>query len=121
MSDRQQPVIKKKIRPYPFEGTLEVNAVKKPIEVLNLTKIGAIVRLSAKHIAQVGQYYTLTFELPVSHEFVTTPVRVLKTYDKALDPKEHKVERWVELHFQNLTDEHRSRIVAFIKAIGNEK
>lgn len=120
MADRQQPIVKKKVKPFPFDGTLEHNAQKKPVEVLSLTKIGCIVRLRGNLIVQVGSFHNIYFEIPVSHEMVNTPVRVLKTYDKALDPKELKVERWAELHFQNLTSEHRSRIVAFLAAIGQE-
>lgn len=119
MSDQPVKVVKKKIKPYPFDGTLEVNAQKIEIEVVYVGVKGAIVRLK-NQILHVGAYYQLMFEIPVSHEFVSTQVRVLKTYDKTLDIKEKSVERLAELHFQDLTKEHRSRINAFTAAIGQE-
>jgi len=115
----QPVVIKKKVKPYPFEGTLEINAQKTPIEVMYLNTKGAIIRLK-KQILHVGEYYQVAFEIPVSHVFINTQVRVLKTYDKALDIKEKTVERLAELHFQELTKEHRSRIVVFMNTIGQK-
>jgi hypothetical protein len=116
----QAKVVKKKIRPYPIEANLEMNALKKPVEVILINPKGCIVRLKSQMVT-VGEYYQLIFELPVLKEFINTQVRVLKTYDKSIDPKEKKVERLSELHFQALSSEHKARIVAFMSAIGQEK
>lgn len=115
-----QSVVRKKIKPYPISATIEVNAVKSPVEVILVNLTGAIVRLGSQMVS-VGEYFNLAFELPVYHHLVVAQVRVLKTYDRTLDPKIKTVERLAELHFQNLTNEHRSRINAFIAAIGQVK
>ena len=111
-------VVKKKVRPYPFEAALEANTIKKPVDVIFLDPKGLILSLRAGHFVSVGEYYTVIFELPVMKQFVNTQVRVFKTYDKAVDLKKHGVERLAELHFEKLTDEHRIRIASFIRAIG---
>lgn len=120
MAESPTKVVKKKVRPYPIEAVLDMNGQKKPVEVIYVTAMGCIVRLKAQMVT-VGEYYQVVFELPVLKEFINTQVRVLKTYDKAIDPKEKKVERLSELHFQALSKEHKSRIVAFIQAIGQDK
>jgi hypothetical protein len=110
-------MVKKKVKPYPFDATLEVNAQKMSVEVIFVNDKGVIVRLK-NQIVHVGSYYQIVFELPVSREIVSTQVRILKTYDKTLDIKEKTVERLAEMHFQDLTKEHRTRIKAFTAAIG---
>ncbi len=119
MSDQQVKIVKKKVRPYPIAGTLEKETVKSEVEIIFVNVQGAIVRLK-NQILHVGMYYQIVFEIPVTHEFVNTQVRVLKTYDKTLDIKSKSVERMAELHFQDLTKEHRTRIFAFTNAIGQE-
>lgn len=120
MAEKKQAVKVKKVRPYPFAASLEQNNIKKPVEIIYVSVAGAIAQLKSQ-IVSVGEYYQLTFQIPVVGEFIVTQVRVLKTYDKSIDPKELKVERLAEFHFQSLTKEHRSRIVAFLAAIGQEK
>ena len=120
MADSSAKVVKKKVPPYPIEAILELNGLKKPVEIIYLSPMGCIVRLKNQMVS-VGEYYQIFFEFPVSKEFLNTQVRVLKTYDKAIDPKEKKVERLSELHFQALSNQHKSRIVAFMTAIGQDK
>lgn len=110
-------IVKKKVRPYPIEATLEQNAIKKTVEVVHLAPTGLIASLH-KQMVHVGDHHVITFELPVLKQFIHTPVRVLKTYDKAVNPKEHLVERMAEFHFEKLTDEHKAHIVSFLTAIG---
>lgn len=112
-------LVKKKVRPYPFEGTLEVNAAKRGIEVVHLTTGGFIAKMKAGMVF-VGEHYQVVIELPVSHNFVNTPVRVMKTYDKSVDAKKHIVDRMAEFHFENLTDDHRKYILTFLTAIGQK-
>src|ERR1700712_86769 len=85
------PPVKKKIRPYPFEGTIELNTVKRQLEVIYITPAGFIAKLK-NCIISVGEHYQAVMELPVSHNFVNSPVRVIKTYDRAVDPKQHLVD-----------------------------
>jgi hypothetical protein len=117
--EAKDKLVKRKVRAYPIEATLEVNAEKKPIEVVFLAPAGLIAVLHTLFV-QVGDHCTISFELPVLNRFVTTPVRVLKTYDKAVNPKEHIVERMAEFHFQKLTDEHKAHILSFLSAIGQK-
>ncbi len=121
MANAPKPkVVKKKIKPYPFEGTLEINGQKTPIDVIFINRKGMIIRLK-KQILHVGAFYQVAFEIPVSHEFINVRVRVLKTYDMTIDIKEKCVDRLAELHFQQLTKEYLARINAFTAAIGQDK
>lgn len=115
----QPKIVKKNVKPYPFDAMLELNAQKTPVEVVFVSAKGAIVRLKTQ-ILHVGKYYQMTFVIPVSHQPINAKIRVLKTYDKTLDLKEKTVDRLAELHFQDLTNEQRSRINAFTAAIGQE-
>ncbi len=119
MPDQTGKVVKKKVKPYPFNATIELNAVKTLVEVVFVSQNGAIIRL-ANQIVHVGKFYQVTFEIPVSREIISTQVRVLKTYDKLLDIRNKSVERLAELQFHDLTNQHRSRINAFTAAIGQE-
>lgn len=119
MPNKQQPVVKK-VKPYPIAAVLEVNAVKKPLEIQHLTLDGVRAHLTGP-LVFVGEYYQLRFEIPVSHKEIVAQVRVLKTYDKAINPKEHKIERFAELYFQNLTEPQKNAIGAFLSAIGQVK
>jgi hypothetical protein len=117
-SDAQEN--KRSIRPYPIPSQLESGGVKVPVEIVRLNLLGAIIKLHEK-IVHVGEHYNLEFQLPVLHaQVVVAATRVLKTYDKALNPKEHKVERMAELHFQKLTEEQREHILTFIRTIGQK-
>ncbi len=110
----------KKVRPYPFKCSLEQGAVKKTVDIVYVGLTGFIARTGAQFV-HVGDHYQAVFELPTLHEFINTPVRVLKTYDKAVDSKVTKVARMAEFHFDKLIDDHRARITQFITAIGQAK
>ena len=112
-------VIRKKVKPYPFGATLDPAGLKKPIEVLLVDKVGLMAKVNTQ-ILHVGTYHQIQFELPAMRQSVQAQVRVLKTYDKAINPKEHVVERIAEFHFSKLSDEHKSYILAFMKAIGQK-
>ncbi|MGE0526167.1 MAG: hypothetical protein AB7G93_17710 [Bdellovibrionales bacterium] len=116
---REQPVkiVKKKIKPYPIEAVLEANALKKTVEIMYLTAQGAVVRLGTQMVF-VGEYYQTQFQIPVMRESIRSQCRIIRTFDRAVDPKNGVVERLAEFHFQNLTPEHKERIVSFTKAIG---
>jgi hypothetical protein len=112
-------VRKKKVQPYPIAGTLELNAIKRNVEVVHLTAEGFIAQM-VNGMVSVGEYYQVVFELPVSHNFVNSSVRVIKTYDRSVDPKKGTVDRMAEFHFKGLTDGHRQYILAFLSTIGQQ-
>ena len=118
---KEQQVQKRKVKAYPFTGTALVGTTPTPlpIEVVYLSQQGLIARVK-NQILQVGAYCQVQFELPVHNESVLAQVRVLKTYDRALDGKGHLVQRMVEFHFINLSEEHRNRVVGFVTAIGQK-
>lgn len=118
--DNAPPVVRKKVRPYPFDGELDPEAQKIQIEVIHLTAQGLIARLKSAVILSVGEYRVVGFTIPVSHSRVVAKTRVLKTYDRAVDPKVLMVERMVELRFENLTSEQKKNILSFLGAIGQK-
>lgn len=120
MPGERGPVVRKKVRPYPFEGELEVNAQKTQIEIIYMTTSGVIARLKTPVILSVGEYRQITFSIPVSQYQVMTQTRVIKTYDRAVDPKTRTVERMVEVHFESLTSEQKKNILSFLGAIGQK-
>lgn len=71
MAESSAKVVKKKVRPYPFEANLEMDGQKKPVEVVYVSSLGCIVRLKTQMVT-VGQYYQIVFELPVLKEFINT-------------------------------------------------
>lgn len=107
----------KKVSPYPIEALVDIAGQKKPIQILKLTPDGAIARTD-KILLKVGEFYSISFELPVQKTAVATRVRIVKTYDKSINPKEKLIERMAELHFEGLAHEIRGQIVAFLNAIG---
>lgn len=109
----------KKVKPYPFQGTLDVNGAKVSIEIQYLSTQGFLANLK-NQMAVVGQHYQVNFELPVLNNLILSPVRAIKTYDRVVDPKLHLVERLAEFHFQGLTEESTQHIVAFLNAIGQK-
>jgi hypothetical protein len=111
---------KKPARAYPFDGLLEIAGAKKPITVLFVNKDGLIARLDSMFV-HVGEHYKIQFELPITERTVFTEVRVMKTYDRALDAKVSKVERMAEFRFEKLIDDHRSYLSTFMTTIGQNK
>jgi hypothetical protein len=109
-----------KVKGYPFKASLEVGAVKRPIDIVYVGVKGFIARLGPQFV-HVGDRFTVVFEVPLVEKFVNTPVRVQKTYDKAQDNKATKVDRMAEFHFEKLDDDHRARITQFMIAIGQAK
>jgi hypothetical protein len=86
------------------------------MDVVRLTSTGFIAHLKTVFV-QVGEHHQVHLDLPTG-DGVTTMVRVLKTYDRSVDPKSHKIERMAEFHFENLTDYHKGVISAFLTAVG---
>ncbi len=109
----------KKVAPYPFSAELEKNALKHPVEVMNLTYKGAILRLK-ENLIHVGEVYNLSFSIPALKIPLVAEVRVLKTLDRALSG-DGAIERLAEVHFQNLSPDNRAKILSFLTAIGQDK
>ncbi|MBX3021098.1 MAG: hypothetical protein KF799_05420 [Bdellovibrionales bacterium] len=120
MSAGKPQTVIKKVKAYPIETALDLNGAKKPIEVILLTTAGFLARLKGPGIVHVGEYYTTSFELPVLQTLVGGEVRVIKTYDRSVDPKAKVVDRMAELHFESLTEEQRKNILSFLSAIGQK-
>jgi len=118
-SDSSAKVVKKKVRPYPIAATLEANAIKKPVEILQLVKNGMIVRLTT-HMVTVGEYYIFDFAIPVAGYPIKGNCRVLKTYDRVLGPAADQVERLAEIRFSGLTETQTTHIEEFLRAIGQK-
>ena len=118
---KQEQIQKRKVKAYPFVGTVLIGATPTslPMEIIYVSEQGLIACVK-KQILQVGAYCQVQFEVPVLNDFVLAQARVLKTYDKALDGKGHLVQRMVEFHYINLSEEHRNRIVSFVTAIGQK-
>jgi hypothetical protein len=114
------PAVIKKVKPYPFKAALDLNGVKRNVDVVYLGQTGFIANLGAQFV-NVGEHYQAAFELPVLKEFVSTPVRVLKTYDKALEPTSRQVQRVAEFHFEKLSEDHRACVTKFMVTIGQAK
>lgn len=107
----------KRIRPYPFQAMIDQN---KPVDVVYLTQTGFLALVKSA-VVSVGEHHEVHFNIPVLKYAVTARTRVLKTYDKSIDPKAHKVERMAEFHFENLDDIQRNNILSFLSAIGQIK
>lgn len=119
-SAKEAPVIVKKVKAYPFDALVEVGGQKKQVAVLFLNRDGLIARVD-KVLVHVGEYHKLEFVLPVVGNGIMCESRVMKTYDKALDPKGLKVERMAEFRFGKLTEDHRNYISTFLSSIGQKK
>lgn len=115
----KEPVRKKRVQPYPFPGELETNGVKKQVHVAHVTPLGFLARLGPGVMVFVGEYYHVVMELP-NHTYVNTEARVVKTYDRSLDPRAIKVERMAEFHFETLSEDHRKNILSFMAVIGQK-
>ena len=57
---------------------------------------------------------------PGGYDHVNGRVRVIKTYDRFVNPMRHHVERMAELHFELLSDDHKENILSFLAAIGQK-
>ena len=114
--DSRGPTVKK-ISPYPIESQITVPGGPKAIHIIKLTKEGALARTD-KVLLKVGEYYQINFVLPVFKVAITAKVRILKTFDKSINPKDHVIERMAELHFEGLDPNFQKHIVAFLSAIG---
>jgi hypothetical protein len=114
-----QSAVTKKVKPYPFEASLEGEGAKHSVDVVMLTSLGMIARIR-QHVLYVGRVYQCVFELPALGRFVNAQVKVMKTYDRAMDVKVKTIDRMAEFHFLNLSGEHKNLIQAFTQAIGQK-
>lgn len=109
----------KKVNPYPIAGTLEIPGQKVEIEILRITPVGIQAQLKTG-VVFVGKYYQCQFAFPGHLAPLQAEVRVIKTTDRSLDPKQKTVERMVEIHFVNLSPMYRSSISSFLQANGGK-
>jgi len=110
----------KRVKPYPFPAVVESTTVKIPVEVMLLTARGFIARVANSAIFHVGSSCKTEFELPVFKRILASPLRVIKTYDRATEGKDQKVERLVEFHFEMPGHELTEAISKFMSQIGQK-
>lgn len=113
----QTKVVKKKVKPYPIDVILDQNGVKMTLEIIHLSTLGFISKIKPNLIMSVGQDYQASFQLPVLGSVIQGKMKVLKTYDRAIDPKQRIVERFAEMHFVSLRQEDKKHILSFLAAI----
>lgn len=116
MSDEKRS---KKVSGYPIAGTLEIPGQKVEIEILRVTSVGIQATMKTG-VVFVGKYYQCQFAFPGRMAPLQAEVRVIKTTDKTIDPKQKTVERSVEIHFVNLSPTNRSSIASFLQANGGK-
>lgn len=112
---KNQTVIVKKVKAYPFAATVDLKGVKKPVGVIKLAPVGLWASLGAS-VVQVGMIYTVEFELPVLNLMVTCPAKVMRTMDRVSEV-DKKVERLAEFQFIKPAQETLEKIHRFLKAI----
>ena len=110
----------RKVQPYPIEADLVSEGLKKRVEILRLTPLGFLARMAPTVILHVGELYECQFQLPVMRHLLKAKMRMVKTYDRAPDPKTKVVERLVEAHFVELEDFQKKNILKFLHAIGQK-
>lgn len=109
-------VVKKKVKPYPFDGVLTGQAVM-PCKVLKLTLRGLLVDTGGAQL-HIHDKLKVAFEIPHYKDRIESEVVVVKFYDKFSGSIENKkIERWDELHFIKLTTDFKLKIERFLKAI----
>ena len=150
MVQKKQSLQVKKVSPYPFDGQLELDGNKLPLQVDKITHKGFLAHVGPALI-KAGREGKVTLQLPVHSTWVIASVKVVKTYDK-MAPKEVasaknkfksaapvatnpapnaatkvetplsklKIERIVEFFFLNLSEDHKANINKFTSAIGQE-
>lgn len=105
---------------FPLEGTVEINGAQKPMQIMMLNQRGLVAKVN-QTVLFVGEHYQIQFQLPISRFPVISKVRVMKTYDKAVDPKVKAIDRMAEFHFEDIAKEYMNRITAFLTEFGQEK
>lgn len=112
----------KRIQPYPIHA--EVFKVEgQPgfkAEIAKLTDFGFLAKVDMSHYYKVGENYQVRFFLPLSSSPISSPVKVVKTYD-ALDAsqKTEKIKLYtIEMHFTNLSEKDKIYIQQFLAKIG---
>jgi hypothetical protein len=111
-------VVIKKVMPYPFTASLELGARKMVVQVMKITTRSVLVDPGAG-ILQVGETWKLVADLPGRSGLVSDEVKIMKTYDRAVDSKtpQLRVERMAELLFLKLADLSRRNIQHFASLI----
>ena len=115
MSNKTEKVIVQKVKPYPFEASLEQEGKKISGDILKLTLKGFIMDMK-RSLVMVGQEYLVVFEVPVLREYIRCKCKVIKTYDQSMEGV--GTQRRSEMHFLGLDEEYQGRIKKFLSAIG---
>lgn len=111
-----------KIQPYPFSVLITKTEGAPPVrgQVLKLTEIGLIMRVSGDQFFKVGENITkIEFDIPTTVYTVVEAAKVIKTWDNLTETGAgiEKVNT-VEIHFRSISQEKKSVIFEFTKKIG---
>lgn len=109
----------KKVQPYPFPILLHRDGQVLNGQVLKLAQKGAIIE-TGQVILTVASEFSVSFEIPVHKVAMTLPVKVIKTYDRAL-PTGKGVEHLAEVHFLKIGTDQIRAIYNFMVAIRQVK
>lgn len=110
MPKKKPPV--KRVKVYPFQGTIEVAGAPKPVQIVLVSAVGVMVQAGEVPIF-VGRNYKMSFQLPTSEAVIQSEVKAVKTFSRAVAIG---VERMAELHFLGMPYEIRSQIQTFLMA-----
>lgn len=108
-------VIKKKIKPYPFECVLTGKTQPTKAQIVKLTDIGFLATVG-RDFFKAHDVLQVDFLLPVSKDAVCTQAKVVATYDKYKNA-DGTNSRLVEMHFTHLPEDQSKSIYKFLVAI----
>ena len=113
-------VVKKKVSPYPIDGEMIAGGTKILLSIVMVSQKGMVAQVKTG-MCHVGVHYQCQFFLPTARGPVRVEGKVFKTFDRSTDPKNiKKIERITEVLFVKMTDEDKSKVSSFMKAIGQK-
>jgi hypothetical protein len=115
--NKPQGTIKKKVSPYPFEGSLEVEGKRFTIHVRRLTLKGIIADVGA-NVVKVGDEYKAVFALPVLKSVIVAQVKIMKIFDQFRDQTiKGGIDHMAECRFLAIGENSKECISKFLTAI----
>ncbi|MCB0367086.1 MAG: hypothetical protein H6624_10845 [Bdellovibrionaceae bacterium] len=114
-----QPVVRKKVSPYPIDLNVQREGKVVTMKILKLTERGMIVDTTGIILKVASSLPEASFTIPLTEVVIAGPLRVIKNYDRTLidGEKNRSVQRLTEFHFLQLSDQHRQEIRGFLVRI----
>src|SRR5688572_14069754 len=81
LGKKEESVVVKKIKPYPFAAQFTKEAQSFPGQIIKLVLHGFMVELGSM-VVKVGDQYQVQFTLPSESQMTVVSVKVIKTYDR---------------------------------------